>query len=113
VELFDNADLHEWRVRVLQGGVSVRDEEQVVCCYARADKFWAQDPDGNEWEFWVRSAEAEEMKGEERAAQEGECCAPQGAGARSASEGPKQETASACCTPVQKAEAQAAKVGCC
>jgi lactoylglutathione lyase len=113
VELFDNADLHEWRVRVLQGGTSVRDEEQVVCCYARADKFWAQDPDGNEWEFWVRSAEADEMKGTERVAQEGECCAPQAAGARSASEGPKQETASACCTPAQKAEAQAANQGCC
>lgn len=113
VELFDQQDLQEWRVRVLQGGVSVRDEEQVVCCYARADKFWAQDPDGNEWEFWVRSAEADAMNETgARSASDGsagkqECCAPATASVAAG------EPASACCTPAQKAEAQAAKQGCC
>ena len=47
-----------------------RVEEQVTCCYAVADKWWAADPDGNEWEFWVRSDEADRRH--HRAAQQGE-----------------------------------------
>ena len=105
VELFADADLKDWRERVAQAGLSLRDEEQVVCCYAKADKFWAKDPDGNEWEFWVRLEEADAMKGESAASGE-QCCAP------SAEAKPATE-ASACCTPTQKAEAQAANQGCC
>lgn len=111
VELFEDADLHEWRVRVLQAGMEVRDEEEVVCCYAKADKFWAKDPDGNEWEFWVRSQEAESMKGEVVAA-EGACCAPASAEA-TAGKPAVEAAASPCCTPAQKTEAQSAGKGCC
>jgi catechol 2,3-dioxygenase-like lactoylglutathione lyase family enzyme len=102
VELFADADLKGWRERVANAGLTLRDEEEVVCCYAKADKFWAQDPDGNEWEFWVRHEEADAMKGES-SAREGECCAPSAT----------VEAASPCCTPAQKAEAQAAQQGCC
>jgi catechol 2,3-dioxygenase-like lactoylglutathione lyase family enzyme len=117
VELFKETDLHEWRVRVLQAGMEVRDEEEVVCCYAKADKFWAKDPDGNEWEFWVRLEEANAMKGDSAASGE-QCCAPATAKATAgrpamATAGAPAEAASPCCTPAQKAEAQAAKVGCC
>ncbi|MCC7510951.1 MAG: VOC family protein [Planctomycetes bacterium] len=109
VELFDNAELKDWRTRAEKAGMELRIEEQVTCCYAVADKFWAQDPDGNEWEFWVRSEEAEAMHGEKRAAKEGECCAP----AAKAEPAMAGAAASPCCTPAQKAEAQAAKQGCC
>jgi catechol 2,3-dioxygenase-like lactoylglutathione lyase family enzyme len=61
VELFENDALDGWRERAADAGVAVRTEEQVTCCYAVANKFWAADPDGNEWEFWVRSGEAESM----------------------------------------------------
>ncbi len=64
VELFENDELDGWRERAKTAGVEVRTEEQVTCCYAVANKFWAADPDGNEWEFWVRSAEAESMHDE-------------------------------------------------
>ncbi len=107
VELFSDTDLHDWRVRVLQAGMQVRDEEEVICCYAKSDKFWAKDPDGNEWEFWVRLEEANAMKGESAASSE-QCCAP-----AMATAGAPAEAASACCTPAQKAEAQAANQGCC
>ncbi|MBX3461254.1 MAG: VOC family protein [Planctomycetes bacterium] len=108
VELFDNGDLGDWRKRAEQAGMQLRIEEQVTCCYAVADKFWAQDPDGNEWEFWVRSEEAEAMHAG-REAKEGECCAPL-AKAEPAMAG---AAASPCCTPTQKAEAIAANKGCC
>ena len=79
VELFEDTDLFGWRERAETAGLKVRREEQVTCCYAVANKFWASDPDGNEWEFWVRSDEAESMhdKAMPRETAEGSvCCAP-------------------------------------
>lgn len=36
------------------------DEADTVCCYARQDKVWATDPDGNAWEvFFVVEADVE------------------------------------------------------
>jgi catechol 2,3-dioxygenase-like lactoylglutathione lyase family enzyme len=34
-------------------GLVTRDEMQTDCCYARQDKTWVHDPDGNEWEVFV------------------------------------------------------------
>ena len=73
VELFDEAELAGWRTRV--EALSPRIEEKVTCCYAVADKFWVQDPDGNEWEFWVRQADAESMH-ETEASNSEACCTP-------------------------------------
>jgi catechol 2,3-dioxygenase-like lactoylglutathione lyase family enzyme len=63
IELFADEDLDAWRRRVEAAGLTARREEAVTCCYAVADKFWVADPDGNEWEFWVRHEEAESMHG--------------------------------------------------
>ena len=73
VELFEDTELDTWRERVTDAGLGARIEEEVTCCYAVANKFWVQDPDGNEWEFWVRHAEAEAMR---ESGAESECCAP-------------------------------------
>ena len=55
IELFVDETLAAWKERVKDAGVLPHlVEEAVTCCYAVADKFWLQDPDGNEWEFWVR-----------------------------------------------------------
>lgn len=55
IELFEDETLAAWKERVKASGVQPHlEEESVTCCYAVADKFWLQDPDGNEWEFWVR-----------------------------------------------------------
>ena len=86
IELGESDALFDWRDRARAAGLEVRIEEQVTCCYAVADKWWATDPDGNDWEFWVRSADAEAMHGDVDGAmpmqtqKEGEgastCCAP-------------------------------------
>jgi catechol 2,3-dioxygenase-like lactoylglutathione lyase family enzyme len=39
-------------------GLETREEMNVTCCYAVQDKFWVNDPDGNEWEFFFTKAEA-------------------------------------------------------
>ncbi len=34
-------------------GLSSRDEDDVVCCHARQDKVWVDDPDGRSWEYYT------------------------------------------------------------
>lgn len=83
IELFANERLAAWLEAAQAGGLETRVEEQTTCCYAVADKFWTRDPDGHEWEFWVRQAEAETMNAEASeplkqapAAEKARCCAP-------------------------------------
>jgi catechol 2,3-dioxygenase-like lactoylglutathione lyase family enzyme len=95
VELFEAEALKDWRARAEAAGLALRVEEQVTCCYAVADKWWAADPDGNEWEFWVRSAEAERLKDGAMPLETvpgGACCAPAPDG-------------TACCAPPRAAGA--------
>lgn len=93
VELFADAELSTWKERVKAAGILPHlEEEAVTCCYAVADKFWLQDPDGNAWEFWVRhDDEGQTLFSSTEAVaccapaepEESSCCAPQPAGAGS------------------------------
>ena len=48
------------RERLAAAGMISLDEEDTVCCYARQDKVWATDPDGNAWEvFFVIEADVD------------------------------------------------------
>jgi catechol 2,3-dioxygenase-like lactoylglutathione lyase family enzyme len=85
VELLEETALEGWRAKVKERGVNVLlEEDDTVCCYARARKFWVKDPDGHAWEFWHRTAESEER-----------------------GENPELGDGQACCTPAEKAG------GCC
>jgi catechol 2,3-dioxygenase-like lactoylglutathione lyase family enzyme len=76
VELFDDETLNAWKDRVKSTGILPHlEEEQVTCCYAVADKFWVQDPDGNEWEFWVRTNDEGATLNSSSAAST--CCIPE------------------------------------
>ncbi|WP_133500511.1 VOC family protein [Cognatilysobacter terrigena] len=46
-------DVIALRDRAVAAGLTPRDEMAVSCCYARQDKFWLADPDGNEWEIFT------------------------------------------------------------
>jgi predicted lactoylglutathione lyase len=78
IELFSKGTLSEWQKSAQNAGLSLRIEEQVTCCYAVADKFWARDPDGHNWEFWVRSSDTETKDSIPAVAQpsKSQCCAP-------------------------------------
>lgn len=39
--------------RLQAAGLATFDETDTTCCYARQDKVWATDPDGNAWEIYV------------------------------------------------------------
>lgn len=40
-------------------GIVSKEEAGTTCCYARQDKFWANDPDGIQWEVYYFHADAE------------------------------------------------------
>jgi catechol 2,3-dioxygenase-like lactoylglutathione lyase family enzyme len=46
-------DVMAIKARWNQAGLTTRDQIQTTCCYARQDKTWVHDPDGNEWEVFV------------------------------------------------------------
>lgn len=46
-------DVLAMRLRWKAVGLLTRDEMQTECCYAKQDKTWVHDPDGNEWEVFV------------------------------------------------------------
>ncbi len=53
IQVASTADVLMIRQRWADVGLVTRDEMQTDCCYARQDKTWVHDPDGNEWEVFV------------------------------------------------------------
>lgn len=39
--------------RLIAAGLATFDERDTTCCFAKQDKVWAHDPDGNAWEIYV------------------------------------------------------------
>lgn len=75
IELPDAESFAAWRDRLRDAGAGSREENDTVCCYAKADKVWLADADGNEWEVWVRKGESERMRSSESDCCAAECCA--------------------------------------
>ncbi|MDQ1728516.1 MAG: hypothetical protein QOD33_641, partial [Pyrinomonadaceae bacterium] len=53
IQLSSTHDVLAMRQKWSDAGLTTRDEMQTNCCYARQDKTWVHDPDGNEWEAFV------------------------------------------------------------
>ena len=76
--------------RLATTGLAVREEGDVVCCYARQDKHWVTGPDGRDWEGYVVLADAQpELEGRTTVADPASsccgdgpetCCAPRSVG---------------------------------
>jgi len=47
------AEVQAARDRFVAAGLTMLDEGDTVCCFARQDKVWVHDPDGNAWEVYV------------------------------------------------------------
>jgi catechol 2,3-dioxygenase-like lactoylglutathione lyase family enzyme len=82
VRVADATALGTLRERLARAGLAAREERDAVCCYARADKLWVADPDGNDWELYLRLGDAP-VRYPETAA----CCAP------------TEDAPVACCSP--------------
>ena len=53
IQVASTGDVLAQREKWIDAGLITRDEMQTNCCYAKQDKTWVQDPDGNEWEVFV------------------------------------------------------------
>jgi catechol 2,3-dioxygenase-like lactoylglutathione lyase family enzyme len=73
IEVGSPGELSLWRERLQAEGLVKREETQTACCFARQDKLWAEDPDGNAWEvFYVY----EQLPVQAFASNGGQCCPP-------------------------------------
>jgi hypothetical protein len=86
IQVGSTADVLATRLRWERVGLLTRDEMQTSCCYAKQDKTWVRDPDGNEWEVFVV---LEDNLPETAGSASVSCCVP---GARSSVEVPAATT---------------------
>lgn len=51
IEVESADDIASWKQRLQEQGILEKVEEDLACCFARQDKLWFTDPDGNPWKF--------------------------------------------------------------
>ena len=91
VEAADEVVAAEARLR--GDGLETTGVDDTTCCYAEKTETWVHDPDGAPWEWYVKTADAEQMANTSRDGDAGTCCAPAATsepialGARPASDG--------------------------
>jgi catechol 2,3-dioxygenase-like lactoylglutathione lyase family enzyme len=64
VEVFDDEEVSGATERLRAAGMEHLIEDETTCCFAKANKVWATEPDGLRWE-WYRVLENSETFGEE------------------------------------------------
>ena len=52
VEVFDDESVDAAAERLKAQGMQHLVEDETTCCYAKANKVWAQEPDGLRWEWY-------------------------------------------------------------
>lgn len=95
IQVESEGDLAELGHRLDAAGGSVIPEEAAVCCYARSDKLWTEDPQGTRWEtFHTKGDAMTYYAGGAVCATDGAACAPDTRTVK-----PKVEKGSSCCSP--------------
>ncbi|MGH8577016.1 MAG: ArsI/CadI family heavy metal resistance metalloenzyme [Gammaproteobacteria bacterium] len=104
-----DAELAEIGARLAAADAIALTETDTTCCYARSDKFWAQDPQGTRWESFRTFGEATTYYAPEAAcSSEGACGIPEAANPAAMT---PQAKAAACCAPTARRSAGVA--ACC
>lgn len=70
------AEVHAAKDRLEGAGLVTFSEENVTCCYARQDKIWVRDPDGNSWEVYALLDDMLDINIEEPGDESVACCLP-------------------------------------
>jgi len=92
----DDADeLAELGERLDAAGGTVVTEAATICCYARSDKNWTEDPQGTRWETFHTLGEATTYHaGDAACATDGAACSPDVGSVK-----PRQDQVTSCCAP--------------
>ena len=94
IQVEDEHELTEMRDRLKTGEMAVVEEGETVCCYARSEKSWVQDPAGIAWEAYRTMEDVQLFSGHADQA-ETACCTPDTKGTPDCCE-PSENTAGCC-----------------
>ena len=100
----DAAELAELKARAEAADMTLLDEGNTTCCYARSEKHWVTDPQGIAWEHFHTLGDIPVFNEAAPSSAAGACCAPSAAAPAPAA--PR----AACCGP---ATATNSKTSCC
>jgi predicted enzyme related to lactoylglutathione lyase len=96
IQVENSDELQEVYARLHEAGGNIIEQGSTVCCYAKSEKSWIDDPAGVAWETFLTSGDSTDYgdgTGERHARvaheKQSACCAPQSAPAA---------VTSACCT---------------
>lgn len=96
IQVDDASELEELRGRLQAARMSVFDEGEAVCCYAKSDKSWVKDPSGVAWEAYRTMEDAELFsEGEHTPGLAEACCTPENKGQPGCCDA--KDTAAVCC----------------
>ena len=87
LQVEEEIELEELRERLKQADMSLFDEGETVCCYARSDKSWVQDPAGTAWEAYRHMKDVQFHSEKTPKIDQGACCPGE------------SEAVDACCVP--------------
>ena len=76
IQVEQDDELDDLRARLKSADLSVFDEGETVCCYARSDKSWVEDPGGVAWEAYKTMEEAQ-FFGDDEDRSDGACSMPE------------------------------------
>lgn len=76
IQVDEDHELGDLRERLKDADLSVFDEGETICCYAKSDKSWIEDPAGIAWEAYQTMEDAR-FFGSNEDTSEGACCAPE------------------------------------
>ena len=94
IQVEEESELAELREGLKAGNMAVTEEGETVCCYARSDKSWIQDPAGIPWETY-RTMEDAQLFSSHVDRAESACCTPDTMGTPECCE-PSEKTAGCC-----------------
>lgn len=99
----DNAqELAEMKAAAQTADMTMLDEGETTCCYARSDKHWITDPQGVAWEQFHTLGDIPVFNEAPQSTAGAACCAP-AQPAATACCAPKTTAAASCCGPANSA----------
>ena len=95
IQVDSSEELAQLGQRLQAAGGALMPEEATVCCYARSDKNWTEDPQGTRWETFHTFGEATTYYAADAAcATDGAACSPDPKQAK-----PMAKRSESCCAP--------------
>lgn len=76
LQVDEESELEELRARLDKAQLNVFDEGETICCYAKSDKSWVEDPAGIAWEAYQTMEDAQIFSLQSKAS-EAACCTPE------------------------------------